>query len=1004
MLYRLASLAAAATAVVAAPASIHSRAPSGSKSVIIQMFEWSWDSIAAECTNFIGPAGYGFVQVSPPAEHIAGSQWWTDYQPVSYTLTSKRGNRSQFRIWSANASAGVGVIADTIFNHMAGIDGGTGVAGSSFTHYNYPGIYQTQDFHHCGLEPGDDIVNYNNRLEVQTCELVNLADLATDTESYAVDLQPTLMTSYPWGWSGFGSMLLSVDIPSGDISNILGRLTSKPYITQEVIFGSGEPILPSEYTGNGDVQEFRYTSAIQSAFQSGGISSLNGLESRGWIASGGANVFVANHDTERNGASLTYKSGSTYTLAHVFMLAYPYGTPTVLSSYTFSDNDAGSPSNGAGSCSGSGGANGWQCQHRWNAIAGMVKWRNGVTGSVNNWVSGTNQQIAFGRGSSGFVVINNADSAWTRTFTTPLAANSYCDVISGTASSGKCTGASYTVSGGTFTATVPARSAIALFTGAIGTGSGGGGGGGGSGTVNFRVYAETTLGDNIFLVGSISQLDRNVFGFVPYMGRSVTIPAGTAFSYKYIRKTASGSVVWESDPNRSATAPSSVPPSAGIEKWNHGYPRDLCIATLPLSKPPRGFVVDTTQTIAQDPPDLVEQSFILERIIKDKSSLFFTGSAGTGKSVLLREVIRQFRETARDPAGIQVTASTGVAALNIGGTTLHSFAGIRPGYGQLPIRDLLAKIKFARATYSRWLKTEVLVIDEISMVDAQLLDLIDMIAREIRENTRPFGGIQLVVSGDFFQLPPVSDEHGTGTGRAKSPQFAFEADCWGRAFPRAYKLTEVFRQTDTGILGITSDGTTNILKGLDRPIKCNDGILPTEIYPHRQTAQWANTYHLAKLDTKEWVNHGLDKYGKDRYGFAVRASEADVMLEKRAPKILALQNIAESSLVNGSIGRVIDFITPEKALEEGHAIAGAAVTISDDDAPMRPSIKTQFKAKTWPLVKFVSSGTVLMPPVDFGLDNGIGGMRASRKQHGRLQLRELDVHAEDSLIVPSQDS
>ncbi|KAF8751881.1 Alpha-amylase [Rhizoctonia solani] len=563
--YRLASLAAAATAVVAAPASIHSRAPSGSKSVIIQMFEWSWDSIAAECTNFIGPAGYGFVQVSPPAEHIAGSQWWTDYQPVSYTLTSKRGNRSQFQnMVSKCKSAGVGVIADTIFNHMAGIDGGTGVAGSSFTHYNYPGIYQTQDFHHCGLEPGDDIVNYNNRLEVQTCELVNLADLATDTEYVRGRL-----AAYANDLLSLGVVGLRLDaakhIPSGDISNILGRLTSKPYITQEVIFGSGEPILPSEYTGNGDVQEFRYTSAIQSAFQSGGISSLNGLESRGWIASGGANVFVANHDTERNGASLTYKSGSTYTLAHIFMLAYPYGTPTVLSSYTFSDNDAGSPSNGAGSCSGSGGANGWQCQHRWNAIAGMVKWRNGVTGSVNNWVSGTNQQIAFGRGSSGFVVINNADSAWTRTFTTPLAANSYCDVISGTASSGKCTGASYTVSGGTFTTTVPARSAIALFTGAIGTGSGGGGGGGGSGTVNFRVYAETTLGDNIFLVGSISQLGTWApassiamsSASYPTWTVSVTIPAGTAFSYKYIRKTASGSVVWESDPNRSATAPSS---------------------------------------------------------------------------------------------------------------------------------------------------------------------------------------------------------------------------------------------------------------------------------------------------------------------------------------------------------------------------------------------------------------------------------------------------------------
>ena len=135
--------------------------------------------------------------MSPPQEHVTGDQWWTDYQPVSYILTSKRGNRDQFaNMISTCHAAGVGVIVgkchrmcpriagayhalrliDTIWNHMAGSDSGTGVAGSSFTHYVYPGIYQNQDFHHCGLEPGDDIVNYDNAVEVQTCELVNLAE------------------------------------------------------------------------------------------------------------------------------------------------------------------------------------------------------------------------------------------------------------------------------------------------------------------------------------------------------------------------------------------------------------------------------------------------------------------------------------------------------------------------------------------------------------------------------------------------------------------------------------------------------------------------------------------------------------------------------------------------------------------------------------------------------------------------------------------------------------
>ncbi|ESK93482.1 alpha-amylase [Moniliophthora roreri MCA 2997] len=444
------------------------RAPSDSKTVIIQMFEWSWDSVASECTDFIGPAGYGFVQVSPPAEHIQGSQWWTDYQPVSYTLTSKRGNREQFQsMVSACHAAGVKVIADTIMNHMAGIDSGTGVAGSSFTHYEYPGIYQNQDFHHCGLEAGDDIVNYGNRVEVQTCELVNLADLATDTEYVRSRLAAYVNDLLSLGVDGL-RLDAAKHIPSDDIANILSRLESTPYVTQEVIFGNGEPIQPSEYVDNGDVQEFRYTTTIRDAFLSSGISDLQDLENRGWVSGSQANVFVANHDTERGGNSLNSNSPSnTYVTAMIFSLAHPYGTPTVLSSYSFSDNDAGSPNGGAGTCSETGGSNGWLCQHRWIAISGMVGFRNTVgSADLNNWVSPQSQQIAFGRGSAGFVAINNADSTWSVSFQTSLEDGNYCDVISGTNPNGACTGASsITVSGGTFNADVPARSAIAIHTG-----------------------------------------------------------------------------------------------------------------------------------------------------------------------------------------------------------------------------------------------------------------------------------------------------------------------------------------------------------------------------------------------------------------------------------------------------------------------------------------------------------------------------------------------------------
>ncbi|KAJ7693086.1 glycoside hydrolase [Mycena rosella] len=535
-----------------------SRAPSGSKTVIIQMFEWTWNSIAAECTNFIGPAGYGFVQVSPPQEHVTGSQWWTDYQPVSYILTSKRGNEAQFQSMITTChAAGVKVIsdiqrtlADTLFNHMTGSDSGTGTAGSSFTHYNYPGIYETQDFHHCGLEPGDDIVNYDNRLEVQTCELDNLADLGTDTDYVRGVLAAYGNHLISLGVDGF-RLDAAKHMPATDIANILGRLTAKPYITQEVIWGAGEPIQPSEYVGNG---EFRYTTAVKNAFSGGGISSLQNLDNQGWVAGTQANVFVANHDTERNGNSLNINSPSnTYITATIFSLAHPYGTPSILSSYTFSTTDDGAPSGGAGTCSATGGSGGWLCQHRFVAISGMVGFRNQVgSAAITNWVSPQAQQIA------------NADSAWSATFTTSLPNGAYCDVISGKSASGACTGAGFTVAGGSFTATVPARSAIAIHTGALGTGSGTGTGTGtGSSTVavSFAETATTTFGENIFLVGSISQLgtwDPTASlalssASYPVWTLTVNLPPNTAFQYKFIRKETDGSVVWESDPNRSAT-------------------------------------------------------------------------------------------------------------------------------------------------------------------------------------------------------------------------------------------------------------------------------------------------------------------------------------------------------------------------------------------------------------------------------------------------------------------
>jgi len=296
------------------------------------------------------------------------------------------------------------------------------------------------------------------------------------------------------------------------------------------------------------------------AFLGGGISNLQDLDNQGWVPGNSANVFVTNHDTERNGASLNVNSPSnTYVTATMFSLAHPYGTPTVLSSYVFHDSDDGAPNGGVGTCSGAGGANGFLCQHRWVAFTGMVGFRNNVgSAEMTKWFSPNSQQIAFGRGSLGFVAINNLDQAWTTNFVTSLADGSYCDVVSGISVSGECTGSSFNVSSSTFNATVPPRSAVAIHTGEEGTVSV-------LIPVSFAIQATTNFGEKVYLLGSIPQLGwwAPAMGIalspatLPVWTGTVNIPANTNFEFKFVKREPDGSIIWESDPNRLDGTPAS---------------------------------------------------------------------------------------------------------------------------------------------------------------------------------------------------------------------------------------------------------------------------------------------------------------------------------------------------------------------------------------------------------------------------------------------------------------
>ena len=586
-------LAAAATVVVAAalltggavryPGQAEaSAATPGAHDVIVHLFEWPWASVAGECTNVLGPKGFGGVQVSPPQEHVelpgSGYPWWQDYQPVSYQLTSRRGDRAAFAsMVSTCHAAGVKIYVDAVLNHMAGsTSAGAGSAGSSYSHYSYPSVaYGTDDFHHCGRNGNDDIVNWPDRWEVQNCELVDLADLKTESPYVRGKLTGYLNDLVSLGVDGF-RLDAAKHMPVADVSAIVGGVSGSPYIYSEVIEGGAGEVAPEEYDAIGDVTEFRYGDVVGGAFQSGNLSNLNNLAGQMRLSSGDAVAFIDNHDTQRNGrATLTYKDGSPYALAEAFMIAWPYGVPQVMSSFTFANSDAGPPATGNGTTTAVNCSSGWVCEHRWRTTENMVALRNAAAGAaVTDWWSNGSNEIAFGRGRAGFVAFNRSGSAFTRTFQTALPAGTYCDVMNGDFAGGSCTGPSYTVDGsGLVTATVPAGGALALHINA--RDAGGTGNACTSVATSVAATVTTVLGENVFIVGNTAALGNwNPASAVPLSSATypvwqatVSLPASTSVQYKYLKKNGD-QVVWESDPNRTRTTPSASPCGTA---WNDSW-------------------------------------------------------------------------------------------------------------------------------------------------------------------------------------------------------------------------------------------------------------------------------------------------------------------------------------------------------------------------------------------------------------------------------------------------
>lgn len=431
------------------------------RTVFVHLFEWPWADIATECEQYLGPQGFKAVQVSPPQEHVvlpeAGYPWWQRYQPVSYQLESRSGDRASFaEMVDRCRQAGVEIYADAVINHMAGVAGGTGSAGTPFTKYQYPNLYDPKDFHPC-RQPVSD---YQNAENVTQCELVGLADLNTSTARVQETLAAYLTDLTRLGVAGF-RIDAAKHMRSPEIAAILARFQAMisadrtlghapegdrgVYIYQEVIDPGTEAIKKDQYYPNGAVIDVAYGQIVSEAFlgiQGTKLADLATLgEDWGLAPAAQAVVFIDNHDKQRGhgggGNYLTHKNARLYTLANVFMLAHPYGYPQIMSSYRFHHPDQGPPMTASGATQPVyvAGANtcfeDWVCEHRWPAIGQMVAFRNSTASlpEVTDWWSNGHNQIAFGRGALGFVVINRESTPLTHTFQTQLAPGQYCNVL-----------------------------------------------------------------------------------------------------------------------------------------------------------------------------------------------------------------------------------------------------------------------------------------------------------------------------------------------------------------------------------------------------------------------------------------------------------------------------------------------------------------------------------------------------------------------------------------------
>ncbi|CAN0109584.1 unnamed protein product [Pylaiella littoralis] len=372
-----------------------------------------------------------------------------------------------------------------------------------------------------------------------------------------------------------------------------------------------------------------------------------------------------------------------------------------------------------------------------------------------------------------------------------------------------------------------------------------------------------------------------------------------------------------------------------------------------------------------------DQQRAVNLVVENQKSIFFTGCAGTGKSLVLNRILTRLAEAG--VSGVFPTATTGLAACQVKGTTLQQFAGIGKARGSG--EEVLKVVEKRPDAVRRWKAVQVLIVDEISMLDADTFDALEYVARSLRGVQAPFGGIRLVLSGDFFQLPPVS--------RRGEPEknLCFEAKSWKACVEETVELKLVFRQRDNKFVKLLSKVrwgkcTPEVLAELrgcsvtsstveEGSQGVGDGIEKTQLTTHKADVLRVNEERLAQLEGTEVVSRADNRGNRPDYLRQLddSCSAPTTLRLKVGAQVILVKNLAPGrGLANGSRGVVVRFATSTSS--------GARL----------------------PVVRFISGLEEVIRPEEFPLYVG-GAVVASRRQLPLALAWALSVHKSQGMSL-----